>query len=323
MSQCSDGRNRLAAIAAPTKSEPVRPDAPARVRPGEPVSGAVRAALIRGTCFLKGNEPAALQGDAEGVHLMRTAARRLRGELRAFRPLIERAWTDELAGELRWLGRTLGAVRDLDVLRARLEREAADLRDPLEPLFDALGARHCAARAQMHEAIHGLRYHRLLERLEAAPAEIPLTPDADEACRAALPPLVRELWKPLKRKGRALEEGSSEEAFHLVRRRAKRVRYAAEVAARSLGKRTSRRADQLAKRAKDVQDVLGQYQDAIVARREIEDVTKSLVHPGPAFLVAAGRLLERQNAVARAARTDFFDAWNRLDRKRLRRWMTP
>jgi CHAD domain-containing protein len=69
--------------------------------------------------------------DPEDLHEMRVAVRRLRAILRAGRALFERKWTEDLRGELRWLGRALGRVRDLDVLlaslRARLE---AALRHP-------------------------------------------------------------------------------------------------------------------------------------------------------------------------------------------------
>lgn len=323
MSQLDDGRNRLIEVVPPAEMEVAQPAIPLHVKPGDPASRAVHASLIRGVGLLRSNEPAALQGDAEGVHLMRTAARRLRGELRAFRPLVEPTWSEHLAEELRWLGRVLGAVRDLDVLLARLERDAADLTERLEPLFEVIRERHRAARVAMHEALGSPRYRRLLGRLTAVPAEVPLAHDADEPCRTALPPLVRALWKPLKRKARALDDESHDEDVHLVRRRAKRVRYAAEVAARCLGRRAARRAERFAKRAKDIQDVLGQYQDAIVGRREIEGIVNGWVHPGPESLVAIGRLLERQDASARAARAEFSESWDRIDCKRLRRWMEP
>ena len=47
-----------------------------------------------------------LGGDAEPVHEMRVAVRRLRALLRAARPVFVREWADELRTELGWLGLT-------------------------------------------------------------------------------------------------------------------------------------------------------------------------------------------------------------------------
>jgi CHAD domain-containing protein len=47
---------------------------------------------------------------------MRVAVRRMRATLKAARPLLDRAWADDLRAELGWLGRALGPVRDADVL---------------------------------------------------------------------------------------------------------------------------------------------------------------------------------------------------------------
>ncbi len=39
------------------------------------------------------------------------------------------------------------------------------------------------------------------------------------------------------------------------------------------------------------------------------------------FAEAAGRLLKAEQAAARAARAAFFTVWDKLDRKKVRRWM--
>src|SRR6266545_895721 len=69
---------------------------------------------------LRENEAGVRAGDAEAVHDMRVATRRLRSTLRTFRPLLPAERTEPLRGELRWLGERLGAVRDGDVMAARL-----------------------------------------------------------------------------------------------------------------------------------------------------------------------------------------------------------
>ena len=85
--------------------------------PDAPVVDAIRSALCRARQRIRQHEPGARQGDVEGVHRMRTAARRLRGELHLYRDLLEGDWAERLNRELKWLGQRLGAVRDGDVLR--------------------------------------------------------------------------------------------------------------------------------------------------------------------------------------------------------------
>ncbi len=98
------------------------------------------------------------------------------------------------------------------------------------------------------------------------------------------------------------------------------ARYTAELVAPILGPRAVAAAARFIRQTTRVQDTLGEHQDAIVAIREIES---GLAEHGddPAFVQAAERLLESQRKDARKARAEFFKIWEKLDRKRVRRWM--
>ena len=61
-----------------------------------------------------------LDADPEGVHQARVATRRLRSDLRTFGSLLDPEWVRALREELGWLAGNLGAVRDDDVLLARM-----------------------------------------------------------------------------------------------------------------------------------------------------------------------------------------------------------
>jgi inorganic triphosphatase YgiF len=104
--------------------------------------------------------------DAEPVHDLRVAVRRLRALLRAARTLFAGEWADHLRGELDWLGRALGPLRDLDVLSAYLRAETDTLdesdRARLEPVFAALDADRTGARADGLAALGNRRYFALL-----------------------------------------------------------------------------------------------------------------------------------------------------------------
>lgn len=290
------------------------------VSPRDPAGVAVQAAFASAALGLLANEPAARGGDAEGVHHMRTTTRRLRGELRIFGPFVDADWKDSVESELKWLADVLGQVRDLDVLGERLRNTGADLLDPLAPLFADVRERHCGARRALDEALQGDRYHFLLGSLGDAASHPKLMKRASKTCRRAIPPRVEKLWDKLKRAGRALRPEDPDDQYHDARKRAKRVRYAAEFAASVLGHRATRAAEALANRAHDLQDVLGQLQDAAVARQTVERVARAHPDDGP-FQLAAGRVIERQLRIAREAREQFPEAWQALDRKSLRSWL--
>jgi CHAD domain-containing protein len=122
----------------------------------------------------------------------------------------------------------------------------------------------------------------------------------------------------LSRRADRLELGSPEDAFHATRIAAKRTRYAAELAARVLGGKSSRGAQALAEQMAGIQDSLGRAQDAVVAEATIRGSLERTVSPRYAF--EAGRLVERFAALGTAARQEFLDRWPEARRGRWRRW---
>src|SRR3984885_5627558 len=84
------------------------------------------------------NEDAALAGDAEGIHQMRVAVRRLRAILSAFAPLLPRAQRRWASGELRWFADVLGDTRNLDVFADGLVGPARAALPPASE-FERLG----------------------------------------------------------------------------------------------------------------------------------------------------------------------------------------
>ena len=204
------------------------PDAPAGV--------AVRAAIARGVRRIMVNDPRVRLGEVEPLHQMRVGTRRLRSDLRTFRPLVDRQWADGLRDELKWLGSVLGDVRDLDVLVERLHKDAGELEADLEPLFEQLEMARAEARGRLLAALRTARYVELLDRLVEAAERPLLTPAAEAPARKALPPLVRRSWKKLRKRGRALEPESPDEDYHRVRVLTKKARYGAEAVAPALGR---------------------------------------------------------------------------------------
>jgi CHAD domain-containing protein len=294
--------------------------APERLPPSGDAGEAVRAAIGRSVARIMLNDPETRLGEVEPLHQMRVGARRLRSDLRTFRPLIDREWADGLREELQSLGRVLGDVRDLDVMIGRLREDARDLEPDLGPLFDALEARREQARAALLGALRTARYLELLDRLVEAATSPALTDAADAPAGTALPALARRSWKKLRKEARSLQDDSPDERYHRVRVLAKRARYGAEAVGPALDEKRSRRARKFAKRAADLQDVLGEVQDSVVARETIHEVARGHPEAG-AFNLAAGRLTERELQGRLGNRGRFPSTWSRLDRKKHSSWM--
>ncbi|HXR12126.1 MAG TPA: CYTH and CHAD domain-containing protein [Gaiellaceae bacterium] len=260
---------------------------------------ALRARLRAQLRTVLANDPGARLGrDPESVHDMRVAVRRSRALLRAGSKL----YTDDvsaLADELRWLGEKLGAVRDLDVLVDRLRGKVEELdeadRASGRLLVRTLERRRRSARTSLLKALGGDRYFALLDRFGAAIDELTAS-GSDLTVRD----LARGELKKLRRQARSTPADASDDELHALRKRGKRVRYAYELAGK----------DAAVKRAKELQDVLGEHQDSVVA----ETTLRELAAAAPERAVAAGRLIERERGLRTGARASWLKAWRRLER---------
>ncbi len=271
----------------------------------------VRRAIASSVARLIHHDPVVrLDADPEGVHKARVATRTLRSDLRTFRQLVDRAWSDGLRGELGWLAALLGRVRDADVMLARLEGRAERLSGPAAktaaPVLVTLTAERAQAFAELRQALRGERYLELLDRLVAASGSPELTPRAAVPATEVVPELVRQPWRSLERAVVGLGRRPSDEELHEVRIKAKRCRYAAEAAVPVLGKRAAGFADAAA----DLQDALGDLNDAVVAEAWLRDWAAG--RRASAAVFAAGELAGLERAAAAASRAGWRTSWKAL-----------
>jgi CHAD domain-containing protein len=258
-------------------------------------------------------------GDGESLHQARVGLRRLRSQLRVFRPLLDGQWADELHAELRGLARQLGEVRDLDVLIDRLTSVAADLRPVIDPLLDDLARRRKACQRALLERLRDERYSALLERLVASSAAPRLVRAASTQAGSALPPLFGVAWKQLSKHANQMSAEWTDADYHQLRIRAKRARYTADAIGPALDASRRDGADAIRKRLAALQTLLGELQDAATSREEILASAARRPDNGP-FNLAAGIALEREAQRAAAARSAVPDAWHDLRRPKHRRW---
>ncbi len=108
--------------------------------------------------------------DAEEVHAMRVAARRMRAAWRVFGDGFERDETRAYRSELRDIGARLGAVRDLDVLIEMLvtygEHRSARQRVGLEPLLAAWRSEREARRVDLLATLGADRFTTFISDYE-------------------------------------------------------------------------------------------------------------------------------------------------------------
>jgi inorganic triphosphatase YgiF len=131
------------------KSVP-RPEKPKAVELGRKVRGVegLRTIIANGLGHLLANQPSAVGRDAEGIHQVRVAIRRLRSALRMLEPRLERHVTALFQDELRRIGRVIGEARDWDIFCLQtLPKSFAELDDAglAEVTRKAAEARRAAA----------------------------------------------------------------------------------------------------------------------------------------------------------------------------------
>lgn len=327
---------RCGASPAETKSKLARilGDAGSRTAVPEPVTKPNRKAaahllltLVAEQTAQLMRQDAAVRADAPGaVHKLRIAARRMRSALTTYKALLEPGVADPLREELRWLGQALGQARDAQVLRehldAVLEAEAPEL--VLGPvgrrIADALKAAERAGRDEAGRALDSERYFRLLDALDGLVADPPLTSKAYVAARDLVPRLLarddKKLRKAVRDVERSQDPGARDLALHEARKKAKRLRYAAESAVPTFGKR----AKSYAKKVKKVQDALGIHQDSVVARGALREFGVQ-AHLSGENGFTFGRLHALEQWRADQAEHDFGKAWEALPKQKVRRWI--
>jgi CHAD domain-containing protein len=274
------------------------------------VAEVLRAALSADVERLtRGDRALRRELDPAGVHRARVGTRRVRSDLRVFEGFLDRSCAAELREELGWLGTELGRVRDLDVLTEELRTRVTGL-TPADAsagpkLLDRLRVQRDASVAALASALRTDRYRTLLERLSVVASAPPVTDDADEAARDAIASLMRDPWRRLERAVSAAGPHPSDGVLHRVRIRAKRVRYAAEALAPAGGKSLAR----VARRSTDVQRILGEHQDAVMAASWLRDQAAGAT---PSVAFSAGVLAAQEEARRTRTRERWPKTWKAL-----------
>jgi len=262
-----------------------RPQLPAECSVDDALAAILASALEQ---VLASEAPARSGVDPEGVHQMRVGVRRLRSALSVFRSAIPPEPLERFREDLRWLGRELGAARDLDVFLEELLVPLAQ-RFPDDPALERLVevARHLQEEAYVgvRQALDAERCARLLLDLSAWAAcrgwrDQLLGPESARlfaSARAFADERLARRYRKVRRRGRNLARRTSSEK-HALRIEVKKLRYTAEFF-RSFY--SGRRVDRMLERLSRLQDVLGHLNDRAAADALLDRVLEEL-GPGAA-----------------------------------------
>ncbi|WP_250493728.1 CHAD domain-containing protein [Caballeronia sp. GAWG1-1] len=221
--------------------------------------------------------------DAETLHKLRIALRRLRSLFWAYRPILDDAFDDKQRALLRYLAQAAGSTRDWDILIELMsEHEDPDLAQALRGHRDAALR---TSKATLNNAdIKGVLREAVAEanrELNTAKKRVAIEQFASDRVRNAR----RQLKKRIKRARQVKRPEYA--ALHEVRKAGKKVRYLIEFFMPLLAEKERGGLKQL----KRLQKHLGALND-VVASRDLLDKSDAL--PNAAAAKPALRTLKKQ-----------------------------
>ncbi|MFJ1971332.1 CHAD domain-containing protein [Streptomyces sp. NPDC087903] len=262
-------------------------------------------------------DPAVRQDEHDSVHRMRVATRRTRSALRSYGKVLDRAATDPIGVELKWLAGELGVDRDREVLTERLTAALAEVPPTLvsgpvgSRLLTWANASRGGSRRRLIGVLDSERYVALLDALDALINEPPLLKAAAGKPGKVIAKAVRKDFGRLSglvTEAIELSPGQDRDvAVHEARKQAKRTRYAAEVAVLALGDP----AKALARSMKSLQGLLGDHQDSVMVRQTLREIS-AVAHAAGESSFTYGVLYGREEGRAAAVEAALPGAWQAI-----------
>jgi len=214
--------------------------------------------------------------DSEFLHDLRVATRRTRSALTQVKRVLPDAIVEEYKQRFAWLGQITGPTRDLDVFLLELPHYRASLPDAMAPDLDALEShlRKAQAREQasLKRKLASAEMRALLADWHAVldAESLPGEPGwfADLPIERVASQRIWQMYKKVRKAGRAVTEESPPEAMHELRKDCKKLRYLIEFF-RSLY--PAKELKGLVKALKALLDNLGQFQDLEVQADKLRE----------------------------------------------------
>jgi CHAD domain-containing protein len=292
--------------------------------------------------MLKHDAGARIGEDAEEVHDMRVATRRIRSTFKLFESYFKPKWIVGYNRRLRKIARALGGVRDLDVMIQGVQEYLASLEQPARASHKKLSDEEKAAReaakveieAQQEALAQGLV--RLIAQRDEARAELIDTLDSKNYRRFVkdfggfltttgqgaakestypvglmLPGIVYGRLAVVRAYDHEVETHTPE-TLHALRVEFKRLRYAVSSFVDVLGKES----DDFLEELKTIQDQLGRLNDLVVAQATLTDMLEDIDETHAAALQT---YIDKLAAEQVDLQNSFADVWKRFNTKTVQR----
>jgi triphosphatase len=265
-------------------------------------SAAAQIAANR-TAVLETEDPAA-------AHQLRIGLRRLRSALCAFRPLSDTPALRELEGQARVLARSVGELRDADVLIEEIYAPVAGTmrsHPGLPRLREALLEHRDRMRRQVRSELCGQQWSALQLYLALWPSTIDGAEELSTRIAKYARVALKRRWRKVAESGERLDDLTVEQR-HVMRKALKTLRYTAEFFASLYPGQATR---QFIKEIRNLQEVFGYLNDVVAAER-----LNAICHEGCGesreAQRAAGYVLGWHNAQAAHAWKDAHEGWQKL-----------
>lgn len=262
---------------------------------------------------IKDNEQGVINNtDSEFLHDFRVAVRRTRAGLSQIKGILPEPVNAHYSDFFSWLGQITGPARDLDVYLLNFTHYKsslpASIRENLEPLHGFLLEKQQKAQQELAKKLRSTKYLSTMTEWEHyLKAEAPKKPLEANAKLTIKQLADLRIWKVFNRvlqEGDAITDRSAAEILHGLRKTCKKLRYLMEFFQNLYPEKAIK---QLINSLKELQDVLGEFQDYQVQEDHLKLFGEEMAagHIPADTLSAIAVLIENLDRERRRVRGDF------------------
>ena len=247
------------------------------LRPGMSCADTFRAIAHECLRHMMQNREGIVQGNAEALHQMRIAVRRLRSTMTFFGDIVSSAGADDMKARFQWLRDLTGPARDFDVfvketlapLRAEFPKDRAVAR-----FYRQAIRQQAKANGAIRKAVQSAEFRKLVVQTAGWIEGGDWRTGADALMRARQDAPIQyyaadqlsTLRRKVRKQGKFLSE-LDDRRLHRLRVRTKKLRYAAEFfSGLASSKKGRRQAREFIESLRALQDKLGILNDLAVHR---------------------------------------------------------
>jgi CHAD domain-containing protein len=212
--------------------------------------------------------------------------RRTRAALGQIKGVFPAEMTKRFGHAFKQIGQMTNELRDLDVYLLSQERYQAllpaSLCADIDPLFDYLSQKRTQVLQEVIQALDQPGYSQTLEAwktfLSAPPSDDPGAPNAGRPIKALAQERIYKSYQQVVKLGNQILENTADDQLHTLRIEGKKLRYLMEFFAHLF---PPQEMNELIKQLKELQDILGDFNDLGVQKTYLLQVAEEMPLPQP------------------------------------------